>query len=139
MKFKSRKLVMTALLSAIASVLMFVSFSVPFMPFFIKMDVSELPALIASFAIGPLSGVMVCLIKNLVNVTQTTTGAVGELSNFLLGVCFVLPAGLIYKYKKNRVGALVGSVCGAVVMGLVSVPINYFITYPMYQNFMPLE
>lgn len=139
MKSKTRKLVMTALLSAIATVLMSISFSVPFMPFFIKMDISELPALIAAFAIGPLSGAAVCLIKNLINVTQTTTGAVGEFSNFLLGVCFVLPAGLIYKYKKNRAGALIGSLSGAVAMGIASVPINYFITYPMYQNFMPLE
>ena len=139
MKFNSRKLVMTAMLSAISAILMFVSFSTPFMPFFIKLDVSELPALIASFAIGPISGAAVCLVKNLINVTQTTTGGVGELSNFLLGVCFVVPAGLIYKYKKNRSGALIGSALGAVIMGIISVPINYFITYPMYQNFLPLE
>lgn len=139
MKFNTRKLVTTAMLGAIATVLMFFSFSVPFMPSFIKLDISELPALIASFATGPLSGVCVCLIKNLVNVTQSTTGGVGEFSNFLLGVCFVLPAGLIYKYHKNRRGAIIGSIAGAVMMGICSVPINYFITYPMYMNFLPLE
>ena len=139
MKFNSRKLVMTAMLAAISTILMFISFSVPFMPFFIKLDISELPALIAAFSIGPLSGAAVCLIKNLINAVQTTTGGVGELSNFLLGVCFVVPAGLIYKYKKSRLGALAGSASGAVIMGIISVPINYFITYPMYQNFLPLE
>ena len=95
-----RKLTVTAMLAAMSSVLMFFSFSVPFMPSFIKMDFSELPALIASFAIGPLSGAAVCLVKNLVNLFFTTTGGIGELSNFLLGVFFVVPAGIIYKIKK---------------------------------------
>ena len=72
------------------------------MPSFIKMDFSELPALIAAFAYGPLSGVIVCLIKNLINLLSTQTGGVGELSNFILGCAFVLPAGLIYKHKKTK-------------------------------------
>ena len=76
-------------------------FSVPFMPAFIKMDLSELPALIGSFAMGPLCGVVVCLIKNVLHLFITTTGGVGELSNFILGVAFVLPAGLIYKHKRT--------------------------------------
>lgn len=139
MKNHTRNIVTTAVLSAVATLLMFISFSVPFMPFFIKLDISELPALIASFAIGPLSAAAVCLVKNLINATQSTTGLIGELSNFLLGVAFVVPAGLIYKKHKTRKGALAGSVIGSVLMGACSVPINYFLTYPMYQRFMPLE
>lgn len=127
------------MMGAIGTILMAISISVPFMPSFIKLDISELPALIAAFAIGPQSGVAVCLIKNLVNVTQTTTGGVGELSNFLLGTAFVLPAGLIYRKFKSRKGALCGSISGAVLMGIASVPVNYFLTYPIYQKFMPLE
>ena len=97
-----RNLTVTAMLGAVASVLMFISFSVPLMPSFIKLDFSELPALLAAFALGPWHGVAVCLIKNLVNVPFTTTGGVGELSNFLLGACFVIPAGLIYRRHKSR-------------------------------------
>ena len=97
-----RYLTVTAMLSAVAYILMFLDFSVPFMPAFIKMDLSELPALIGSFAMGPLCGVVVCLIKNVLHLFITTTGGVGELSNFILGVAFVLPAGLIYKHKKDR-------------------------------------
>ena len=88
-----RRITMTGMLSAVATVLMFLSFSIPLVPSFLKMDFSELPALIASFAFGPVSGATVCLVKNLVNVLSTTTGGVGELSNFLLGVSFVVPAG----------------------------------------------
>ena len=104
-KINTRKLAVTAILGAVASALMFLAFQVPLMPSFIQMDLSELPALLAAFSMGPLSGVGVCLIKNLVHLLATSTGGVGELSNFLLGAAFVLPAGLFYKYRKNRMGA----------------------------------
>lgn len=134
-----RYIAVTGVLSAAATVLMMLSFSVPFMPSFIKLDFSELPALIATFSMGPWSGVLVCLIKNLINLPMTTTGGVGELSNFLLGVCLVLPAGLMYRFRHTRGAALLASVFGSVMMGLVSLPINYFLTYPIYSNFMPID
>lgn len=139
MNEKIRKMTFTAMLGAVATVLMFVDFSVPFMPSFIKMDISELPALIAGFAYGPLSGVCVCLIKNLINLLRTTTSGVGELCNFMLGVAFILPSSIIYKKMKTRKGAVIGSVVGAVLMAVLSLPINYFITYPFYSNFMPMD
>lgn len=135
----TRKMVMTAMLAAVASVLMFFSFNVPLMPSFIKMDLSELPALIAAFTMGPVSGMVVCLVKNLVNLFFTTTGGVGELSNFLLGCCFVVPAGFIYSRKKSRSGALIGSLAGAAAMAVVSVFTNYFVVYPIYTAFLPME
>lgn len=136
---KIRFLVVTAVLGAAAAVLMMLSFSVPFMPSFIKLDFSELPALIASFSMGPVSGVLVCLIKNLINLPMTTTGGVGELSNFVLGACLVLPAGLIYRHRKNRVSALVGALIGSLCMALISLPSNYFVMYPIYTKFMPVD
>lgn len=134
-----RKMTMTAMLSAIAFILMFFGFSVPFMPSFIKMDLSELPALIGSFAMGPVSGIAICLIKNLLYLFITSTGGVGELSNFILGACFVLPAGLIYKKWKGKKAAVIGALSGAVLMAVVSVVSNYFIVYPVYYAFMPKE
>lgn len=134
-----RYLTVTAMLSAVAYILMFLDFSVPFMPAFIKMDLSELPALIGSFAMGPVCGIVVCLIKNVLHLFITTTGGVGELSNFILGVAFVLPAGLIYRHKKSRKSALIGSLVGAVVMGVFSIISNYYLVYPVYYNFMPEE
>ncbi len=134
-----RKLCGTAMLGAVAYVLMFLEFPVPLIPGFIKMDFSELPALIASFAYGPLSGVAVCLIKNLIHLFNTQSGGVGELSNFILGAVYVLIAGLIYKKLHNKKGALIGALVGAVVMALISVPSNYFIVYPVYTAFMPME
>ena len=136
-----RAIAATAMMGAASAVLMLLSFPMPFLiPGFIKMDFSELPALIASFALGPWWGVLVCLLKNLINVTMTTTGGVGELANFLLGAAFVLPAGSLYRLKKNRAGALLGSVAGAVASAVLSFPINLFITYPFYAATMiPME
>ena len=131
-KVNVRKIAMTAILSAVATVLMFISFSLPIIPSFIKLDFSELPALIAAFSMGPVSGVEVCFIKNLVNLTMSTTGGAGELCNFLMGVTFVVPAGLLYKFRKDRWGALWGSLLGAVIMAAMSFPINLYISYPAY-------
>ena len=94
-KVNVRKIAMTAILSAVATVLMVISFSLPIIPSFIKLDFSELPALIAAFSMGPVSGVVVCFIKNLVNLTMSTTGGVGEQCNFFMGVTFLVPAGLL--------------------------------------------
>lgn len=135
----TRALVVTAMLSAIGYVLMLFDFSVPFMPSFIKLDVSELPALIASFSLGPVYGVVVCLVKNLLNTLQSQTLGIGDLSNFLLGTMFVFPAGLIYRRMKSRKGALIGSLVGAVIMAVGSVFTNIFLVYPLYYNLMSKE
>lgn len=134
-----RALTITAMFSAIAFVLMFLEFSVPLIPSFVQMDISELPALLAAFGLGPVYGVIVCLVKNLIHLLITSTGGAGELCNFLLGACFVFPAGLLYRFVKSRKGAFLGALVGAVIMALLSIPLNYFITYPIYSNFMPIE
>ncbi len=136
---KVRVMTVTAMLSAIAFILQFFEFPIPLMPSFIKLDFSELPALIASFALGPVSGGAVCLIKNLLHLTQTQTGGVGELCNFLLGAAFVIPAGIIYKRSKTKKTAVIGALTGAIAMAVISFPVNFFIIYPVYENFMPEE
>ena len=140
-KFNTRVLTGTAMLAAVATVLMYMEFPIPIMPAFVKLDVSELPALIASFAYGPVSGVLVCLIKNLIKLPSTSTAAVGELFNFVMGALFVGVAGIVYKRNKTRKGAIVGALLGALVMAVVSVPYNYFIVYPAYvvMYHLPLE
>ena len=134
-----RTMTATALLSALSCVLMYLEFSVPLVPSFLKVDFSDLPALIAAFAYGPWAGVVVALIKNLVHLPATFTGGVGELANFLLCVCFVLPAGLVYRLKNGKRGALLGALAGTVLMSLASLPVNYYITYPVYQTVMPMS
>lgn len=138
MRGKSRNLVAAGMLSAVAFVLMFFDFPLPMLiPSFIKMDFSDLPALLGAFALGPVYGVVISLLKNILHILikGTSTAAVGELSNFILGAAFSFTAGMIYKKKRTRKGALIGAITGAAVMALISVPSNYFITYPAYSLF----
>lgn len=138
-KNNARYIAVAGMLSAVSFILMYVEFSVPFMPPFIKLDISELPALIGTFAYGPLCGILICLIKNLLHMPLSTTACVGELANFIMGAVFVGTSGVIYRRKKTKKTAILASVFGAVLMGVVSVPVNYFITYPFYYNFMSQE
>ena len=121
------------IMSAVGFVLMLLEFPIPFIiPGFIKFDFSELPALITSFAYGPLAGILVCLVKNVLHLPITTSACVGEISNFILGAIFVGVAGLVYKRAKSRRSALLGTILGAVTMAVVSIPSNYFIVYPAF-------
>ena len=141
---KVRGLVVSGMLSAVAFVLMFFDFSLPMViPAFIKMDFSDLPALLGAFSLGPVYGVIISLLKNILHILikGTSTAAVGELSNFLLGAIFSFTAGMIYKKNRTRKGAWLGALIGAVAMAVISVPSNYFITYPAYSLFygLPME
>ncbi len=131
-KQKTHHLAVAAMLSAVAAVLQFVEFSIPVMPSFIKLDISDLPALLGTFSLGPVYGVAIQLVKNLLHLPFGSSAGVGELSNFILGAVFVFAAGVIYTRSKSRKSALVGSVVGAAAMALVSVVTNYFIVYPAY-------
>jgi len=130
----TRNLVAVGILGAIGAVLMIININIPtIMPSFIKLDFSELPAIIAAFAFGPTGGIMVCLVKNLLNlILASNTGGVGELSNFILECAYVIPAGLIYKKHKNFKGAIVSALVGSCSSSFVGFFSNYFIVYPLY-------
>lgn len=135
-----RLLAVTGMLSALAFVLQYLEFPIPMLiPSFIKFDFSDLPALIGSFAFGPLTGVVVELVKNLLHCMVSQSATVGELSNFILGAAFTFTAGAIYKSKKTKKAAIIGGLVGSLIMGIISLPSNYFVVYPFYYNFMPEE
>lgn len=136
---KTRMLAGCGMLTAVAIVLQYIEAPIPFIPSFIKLDFSDLPELIGSFAYGPVAGILIALVKNIIHLAVSQSGYVGELSNFILGAVFAGVAGLIYKKHKTMKGALVGGIVGAVCMALISFPSNLFIVYPFYYNFMPKE
>lgn len=141
-KFRFRNIAASGILGALGFVLMLLEFPLPFIiPSFIKLDFSELPALIAAFAYGPTYGILVCLIKNLLHLFVTTSAGVGELSNFVMGVVFTGVAGLVYRKNHTRQGAFIGSLLGAFTMAVVSVFTNFFIVYPAFVVIygMPME
>ncbi|MCH5296622.1 MAG: ECF transporter S component [Ruminococcus sp.] len=131
-KLITTKLTVTAMLTAIAVVLQYIEVSIPIVPSFLKLDFSDIPELIGAFVIGPIWGVAICLLKNLIHLPFSGSVGVGEFSNFILGAIFVFVAGMIYKYHKTKKGALVASIIGALAMAVLSIVTNYFIVYPVY-------
>ena len=136
---KIGSIAIVGILGAIAYILMWIEFPIPIMPSFIKFDFSDFPALIAAFALGPVSGILVELIKNILHSFSSGSFGVGELSNFILGASFAGTAGFIYQRNKTKKGAIIASVVGAVVMAAISYPSNLLVVYPFYYNFMPKE
>ena len=137
-KDTTHNLTVAAMLSAVAFILMFIEFPIPMLiPSFVKMDFSDLPALLGAFALGPVYGVVISFMKNLLHIVikGTSTACVGELCNFMLGAVFSAVAGFIYKHRKSRKTAILGAIAGAAAMAVFSVPSNYFIiTRPMWSS-----
>lgn len=129
-----------AMLSVIAYVLMtFVHFPIPIFPSFLKFDISDLPALIGGFAMGPVAGVMIIAVKNLLHLFQTDTAGIGELSNFLVASAMMLPATWIYRRAKTKSSAIIGLVIGVIAMAVTGALTNYFIIIPFYSKLMPID
>ena len=124
---KARYLTVIALMAAISYILAFLEVPMPLAPSFARMDASDVPALLTTFALGPVAGTVVELIKNVLQALSTSTGGIGELANFLMGASLVFTAGLIYKQKKTRKMAVVSCVAGSVAMGIMAAIMNYFV------------
>ena len=135
----TRRMVWTALLSSVAAVLMYIDMAIPIFPTFLKMDLSDLPALLAAFTWGPAAGVFVELVKNLIHAFTTSTAGIGEAANFLIGSALVVPAGMIYRQFRTKRGALTGLVAGTLIMALTAALANYFLLLPFYSRLIPLE
>lgn len=123
-----------AVLSAIAFILMMFEF--PILPAFpwLKLDISDMPALMGAFAFGPIAGVIIELFKNLLFILfrGTSTGGVGELANFLIGVSFIVPASIIYHKNKTRKSAIIGMIVGTVSIIIVGILANIYILLPLF-------
>ncbi|MBP3198247.1 MAG: ECF transporter S component [Butyrivibrio sp.] len=132
--FSIRKIAIIGVFSAISFVLMLIEFPLPFAPSFYKFDFSDIPALIGGFAAGPMVGVMIEFIKVLLNILiqGTTSGFVGEIANFVVGAAFILPATIIYRFKKTRKAALISCLAGTLCIAIVGSLLNAFFLLPAY-------
>lgn len=138
----TRNVVFMGMFSALAAVLMLFEFPLPFIaPSFYGLDLAEVPVLVGSFALGPVAGVIMEAVKILIKLIlkPTSTGFVGEFANFAIGCSLVVPAGLVYRFKKTKNGAVLGMITGTVFMAVAGVVINALVMLPFYSNFMPLE
>ena len=140
---KVKKTVFIGMMGAVSTVLMMLNFSLPFVPGFLKFDISELPALFAGFFLGPVSGCSVIVVKVLLKLLfqGSDTAYVGEAMNIMGSVCFVLPASLIYRWKHTKKGAVLAMVVSSVVVSIAFIFINAYIAFPLYSKLygMPME
>ena len=139
----TRTLVQIGMLSALAIILMQFEIPLPFAPAFYKIDFSEVPVLIGCFSMGPFAGVLIELIKVILNVAikGTMTMGIGDAANFLIGCAFCVPAALIYQKKRTKSGAVTGMVLGTVIMTILGCVLNAYILLPVYAKAfeMPLD
>lgn len=130
---KTRKIVLVGILSSIAFILQVIgSFMGLKVGGFLEIEFSDLPAVIGALAYGPMVGVLIEFIKNLLHTTMTSTGFVGELANFVMNGIFVFTIGEIYKYNKTKKGALVALIAGVFAMAIGGAIANLYIMLPLY-------
>lgn len=139
----TRKIAMIGMFSAIAAVLHVLDFPIPFAPEFYKLDFSEIPVLIGTFAFGPVAGVMMEFCKILLKLIfkGTSTAFVGDLANFIIGCSFILPASIIYLNKKSKKTAIIGAVAGTVCMTVFGTAFNAIYLLPKFAQIygLPLD
>lgn len=133
-------MVRIGLLSAMAYVLYYFEIVIPPFPGFLKMDGSDLPAIVGAYLLGPLPALAIELIKNLLHMfLNGKTGGIGELANFIVGTLFVVPIGICVSTKKTLKNSVVGCVLGCVCMVIGAAVFNYFIMIPLFLNTTPAE
>lgn len=138
-KLSVSKMTKIAMLSVLAFVIMQLELMIPIFPSFLKLDMSDLPALIGAFAMGPMAGVAIEAVKNILHLLQTSTGGVGELANFAIGSAIVIPSAIIYAKNKSKKSAIIGLLVGTLFMAIVGALANYFVLIPFYTAFMPID
>ncbi len=132
----TRKIAMIGMFSAIAAVLMFFEFPLPFAPSFYEVDLSELPILVGSFAFGPVAGVMMEFVKIVLKLLLkgTSTAFVGDLANFVIGCSLILPASILYQILKTKKGAVLSCILGCFCMTLFGTAFNAVYLLPAFSK-----
>lgn len=136
---KLLKLIILALLGTISLILFFLNFPLPFLPGYLKIDFSEVPALIAALIFSPIAGVIVEAIKNLLYIAIGGGEPVGVAANFLAGVMFVVPVAILYHKFKGVKSVIIGLITGTIIMAIGMSILNYLVILPIYAWFMGME
>lgn len=129
-------LIKISILSAMAFIIYFIEFPIPVFPQFLQLDLSDIPALLGAFAMGPMAGVAIELIKNALHLLRTQTLGIGELANFVVGAAFAATSGAIYRHLKTRKVAFISLISGTLVMAITASVANYYIFLPLYEKYL---
>ncbi|WP_297393534.1 ECF transporter S component [uncultured Peptoniphilus sp.] len=139
---RTKDMTKVAMLSVIGFVLMYFQLPLTFVaPPFMKLDISDLPVLMGAFTMGPVYGIIIAALKNLMHIIfkGTMTAGVGELSNFIISSTFALVSSYIYRKHKTYKGAVLSMTVGVVAMTILAMTSNYFVVFPLYGKVMPME
>lgn len=141
---KLQKMIVIGMMSSIAFLLHLLNFPVPPFPAFLEVDFGDIPALITAIILGPVAGILVEVLKNVIDwvYTGSPTGVpVGHMANFVTGILFILPTYFIYTKLSSKKGLTFGLVVGTITMAIGMSVLNYFAFMPMYNYFlnMPVE
>ncbi len=139
MQQQTKRLITISMLSAVAFILMFIKFPIPFLPPYLTLDFSDVPALLATFTLGPIAGLIVEFIKNLLNFLFNVGDPVGPVANFLAASSFLLTAYWIIKNKHTLKSQIIGLSIATLVMTVVLSILNYFVLLPLYGMIMNLS
>ncbi|HDO9772773.1 TPA: ECF transporter S component [Clostridioides difficile] len=137
----TRILVVMSILSAISYLLMFIQAPIPgIFPDFLKIDLSDIPAIFGGMSLGPFVGFGIVVVKNVLQaITATTTGGIGEFANILIGGSYVMILCYSYKRSGDLKGVLIGFVLGTISMTIIGSLVNYFVMLPLYGQLMGLD
>lgn len=130
------RIALLGIMTALAEVLMLLEIPLPLMPDFLKYDLSDIPALFAGFALGPVAGVIVEFLKNLIHLSFTKTQYIGEVANFICGSCFVFVSALIYSKIRSKKGVILSLCFGTLALTVAAGFVNYFFNLPLYEKVM---
>lgn len=130
------RVALLGIMTAMAEVLMLLEIPLPLMPEFLKYDLSDIPALFAGFALGPVAGVIVEFLKNLLHLPFTKTQYIGEVANFICGSFFVFFGALVYSKIRNKKGVILSLCFGTLALTVASGFVNYFFNLPLYEKVM---
>lgn len=139
---RTKDMTKVAMLSVIGFVLMYFQLPLTFVaPPFMKLDISDLPVLMGAFTMGPVYGIIIAALKNLMHIIfkGTMTAGVGELSNFIISSAFALVSSYIYRKHRSYKGAVLSMTVGVVAMTILAMASNYFVVFPLYGKVMPME
>lgn len=136
---RTRRITVTAMFAAIATLLMYIELPLPFMPPFLKVDPSSIPILIGSFILGPMAGIAMAFVKAFVHLLSSGTGGVGELADFIITSSFAVSASMVYRRHHTKKGAMLACVAGTIAITIAGVLANKFLLLPFFSKVMPME
>ena len=136
---RTKKITYSAMFAAIATVLMYFEVPLPFMPPFLKMDLSGLVSILAAFMFGPLSAILITLVEDIIHIFTSTSGGVGQVADFFMVSAFSIAASMAYRRFHTRKGAILGLSLGTLAMAVVGCFTNKYMLIPFYAQLMPIE